>query len=103
MFKKTSKKISKKTTKKITKKITKNIITIPDEDKGILTKYGYSLKLKHKDRIESLKKAFNENSHLKILRHLNALRTLQKSNEKNYNKLDKDMIWLQKYYKENKN
>jgi hypothetical protein len=75
------------------------LFEIPEEDKGILSKYGYSLKKNHKERIESLKRAFSENSHLKILRHLNAIRTLQKSNEKMYNKLDKDMKWLQNYYK----
>jgi hypothetical protein len=76
-----------------------NLIVIPPEDEGILGKYGYTLKDSHENRIKSLKKAFRENSHLKILRHLNAIRTLQKSNEKNYNKLNKDMKWLQKYYK----
>jgi len=99
--KKTSKKTSKKTTKKLTKKTNKVIIVIPDEDKGILGNYGYSLKKKHEDRIKALKKAFANNSHLKILQHLNALRTLHKSNEKYYKKLDKDMKWLQKYYKIN--
>jgi hypothetical protein len=49
-----------------------------------------------------LKKAIKENSELKILRHVNAIRTLQKSNEKLYNKLDKDMKWLQKDYKTKK-
>jgi len=75
------------------------LITIPSEDEGILGKYGYRLKDSHQNRIKALKKAFKENSHLKILRHLNAIRTLQKSNEKMYNKLDKDMKWLQEYYK----
>lgn len=75
------------------------LIVIPPEDEGILKKYGYTLKDSHEDRIKALKKAFKENSHLKILRHLNAIRTLQKSNEKYYNKLDKDMKWLQSYYK----
>ena len=75
------------------------LITIPSEDKGILGKYGYTLKDSHENRIKSLKKALKENPHLKILRHLNAIRTLQKSNIKNYNKLDKDMKWLQEYYK----
>ena len=77
----------------------KVLINIPSEDEGILKKYGYNLKEKHEDRLKALKKAFKENSHLKILRHLNAIRTLQKSNERNYNKLDKDMKWLQEYYK----
>ncbi len=49
-----------------------------------------------------MKKAIKENSELKILRHVNAIRTLQKSNEKLYNKLDKDMKWLQKDYKTKK-
>ena len=75
------------------------LITIPPEDEGILGKYGYTLTKSHEDRVKALKKAYKENSHLKILRHLNAIRTLQKSNERNYNKLDKDMKWLQAYYK----
>lgn len=75
------------------------LIKIPPDDKGILKKYGYNLKEKHEVRIKALKKAFTENSHLKILRHLNAIRTLQKSNEIKFKKLDKDMKWLQEYYK----
>ena len=75
------------------------LIKIPLEDKGILGNYGYNLKEKHEDRIKALKKAFKENSHLKILRHLNAIITLQKSNDINFRKLDKDMKWLQQYYK----
>jgi hypothetical protein len=39
-----------------------------------------------------------DNNLLKILRHLNALRTLHKSNEKLFNKLDKDLKWVQKEY-----
>jgi hypothetical protein len=75
-------------------------IPMPEEDEGLLSKYGYTLSKSHEDRIKALKKAYKENSHLKILRRLNAIRTLQKSHERNYNKLDKDMKWLQKYYKE---
>ena len=45
-----------------------------------------------------LKKANKELSKLKVLRYINALRTLQKSNEKYYNKLDRDMKWLQANY-----
>uniref|UniRef100_A0A6C0DAI7 Uncharacterized protein n=1 Tax=viral metagenome TaxID=1070528 RepID=A0A6C0DAI7_9ZZZZ len=75
------------------------LITIPHEDEGLLSKYGYSLKNSFEERIKSIKKAYKENSHLKILRHINALRTLQKSNEKYYNKLDRDMKWIQEYYK----
>ena len=86
----------KKSSKKSSKKI---LIKIPSEDEGILGKYGYTLKDSHDNRIKALKKAFKENDHLKILRHLNAIRTLQKSHESNYKKLDKDMKWLQVYYK----
>ena len=75
------------------------LIIIPTVDEGLLGKYGYTLKKSYEDRIKALKKAYKENSHLKILRHLNAIRTLQKSNETNYNKLNKDMKWLQEYYK----
>ena len=78
------------------------LINIPNEDEGILGKYGYSLKKSHEDRIKALKKAFKENSHLKILRHLNAIRTLQKSNEIYFNKLEKNMKKLQKYYEKTK-
>jgi hypothetical protein len=72
--------------------------TIPKEDIGLLDKYGYTLKNKYEDRIKSLKKAYKELPKLKVLRYINALRTLQKSNEKYYNKLDKDMKWLQENY-----
>jgi len=78
------------------------LIKIPKEDEGLLSDYGYSLKKSYEDRIKAIKKAYKENSHLKILRHLNALRTLQKSNELNYNKLNKDMKWLQEYYSKTK-
>jgi hypothetical protein len=53
----------------------------------------------YETRIKTLKKAIWEISELKILRHKNALRTLLKSNQKLYNKLDKDMKWIQKDYK----
>ena len=78
------------------------LFQIPEYDVGLLSKYGYSLAHSHEDRIKSIKKAMKENSELKILRHINALRTLQKSNEKNYNKLDKDLKWVEKDYKKHK-
>jgi hypothetical protein len=78
------------------------LISIPEYDIGLLTKYGYSLQSSHDMRIKSIKKALKENSELKILRHINALRTLQKSNEKYYNKLNKDFKWIQNDYKKNK-
>jgi hypothetical protein len=78
------------------------IIKIPKEDIGILSNYGYSLKLPYDDRIKALKKAIHHVDELKLLRHLNALRTLFKSNEKYFLKLNKDMHWIQKHYKTKK-
>ena len=72
---------------------------LPKYDIGILSDYGYSLHDSHEERVKALKKAIKHNNELKILRHVNALRTLNKSNEKNYNKLDKDLKWIQKDYK----
>lgn len=74
------------------------LITMPEYDIGLLTKYGYNLRNSHDERVKSIKKAIKENSELKILRHINALRTLQKSNKTYYNKLDKDLKWIQKDY-----
>jgi len=84
--------------KKSTKKSSKTIIKIPIEDYGLLSNYGYTLKNSHEDRIKAIKKSMKEHDLLKILRHLNALRTLQKSHEKLFNKLDKDLKWVQKEY-----
>ncbi len=78
------------------------IIRLPKEDIGILSDYGYSLKLQYDDRIKALKKAIKHVDELKLLRHINALRTLFKSNEKYFNKLNKDMHWIQKHYKKTK-
>ena len=82
----------------VTKK--KTIIKIPDYDEGLLSDYGYALKLSHENRVKAIKKSLKENNKLKILQHINALRTLHKSNEKLYNKLDKDLKWIQSVYDE---
>lgn len=74
------------------------LIPIPKEDEGLLSNYGYSLKDSYEKRIIALKKANKNEDELKILRHVNALRTLQKSNERYYNKLNKDFKWLQENY-----
>ena len=74
------------------------LIKMPDADIGLLSKYGYSLHYPYDVRINALKKANKKEDNLKILRHVNALRTLQKSNEKYYNKLNRDLKWLQKHY-----
>jgi len=74
------------------------LFEIPKEDIGLLSDYGYSLKKNYDERIKAIKKATRDYSKLKILKHINALRTLQKSNEKYYRKLDKDLRWLQDNY-----
>ncbi len=79
------------------------LIVIPKDDKGLLTAYDYSLKDSHEKRIIALKKANKNEDELKVLRHINALRTLQKSNERYYNKLNKDFKWLQENYNKKKN
>ena len=78
------------------------LIKLPKEDIGILSNYGYSLKLPFDDRIKALKLAIKHVDELKLLRHINALRTLFKSNEKYYDKLNKDLHWIQKHYKKHK-
>ena len=77
------------------------LIIIPQYDIGLLSKYGYTLSNNYELRIKSLNKALKENSKLKILRHINALKTLHKSNERLYNKLSKDLLWIQNYYNKN--
>ena len=73
------------------------LIIIPKEDKKILSEYGYSLSKSYEERIKSIKKAIKDYTKLKILRYINALRTLHKSNPRNYNKLDKDLKWIQEH------
>lgn len=74
------------------------LIIMPEYDVGLLSDYGYWLHNSFEDRIKAIKKSLKEHSELKILKHLNALRTLQKTNKKYYNKLDKDLKWVQKDY-----
>ena len=78
----------------------KTIIKMPEYDEGLLSDYGYALKLSHENRVKAIKKSLKEHNKLKILQHINALRTLHKSNEKLYNKLDKDLKWIQSVYDE---
>jgi hypothetical protein len=72
------------------------------KDKGFLTKNGYSLKKSTNDRKKSLRRASKEKGMLPVLRHLNAIRTLQKNNTTNFNKLDKDVKFVQKEYRKEK-
>lgn len=72
------------------------------KDKGFLTKNGYSLKKSTEQRKKSLRRSSKEKGMLPVLRHLNAIRTLQKNNPKNFNKLDKDVKFVQKEYRKEK-
>jgi NDP-sugar pyrophosphorylase family protein len=72
------------------------------KDKGFLTKNGYSLKKTSKQRKTSLRRASKEKGMLPVLRHLNAIRTLQKNNLDNFKKLDQDVKFVQKEYKSEK-
>ena len=74
------------------------IFTIPKKDEGLLGDYGYELKISHEKRVKAIKKSIKINGELKVLRYLNAIRTLNKSNERYFNKLDKDVKWVQKNY-----
>ena len=73
------------------------------KDKGLLTQEGYSLKKSTAKRRTSLKKASREKGTLPVLRHLNAIRTLQKNNHDNFKKLDQDVKFIQKEYRSEKN
>ena len=73
-------------------------IIMPKYDIGILSDYNYSLHNTYEERIKSIKKSLKHHPVLKILQHINALRTLHKSNEKLYNKLNRDFNWIHNYY-----
>jgi hypothetical protein len=62
---------------------------------NLLNKYGYSINDTYENRIQALSNALNDNSKKEIIKHINALRLLQKSNTKIYNKLNRDIKWLQ--------
>ena len=83
------------------KKTSSSKKVIPPLKKGLLKQYGYALKKNKDDRHTALDKAVKGQTKLEIVQHLNAIRTLQKSNEKNWRKLDNDMKYIQKkYFKE---
>ena len=72
------------------------------KNNGFLRQEGYSLSKSQSQRRVSLKKASIDNGTLSVLRHLNAIRTLQKSNPNNYKKLDMDVKYVQKEYRKEK-
>lgn len=74
------------------------LIVIPKETRGFLEKYGYNLSESFETRVKALRRAMKEEDPLVVLRRVNAIRTLQKSNLTNYRKLDRDMKWIQEHY-----
>ena len=67
-----------------------------NKEEESLLKYGYSINDSYENRIKALNNAINNESKVKILRHINALRILQKSNKKIFNKLNKDIEFIEK-------
>jgi hypothetical protein len=76
------------------------LITIPKEDIGLLSKHGYHLNDNNEERIGSITKALKHSPKLKVLKHLNALRTLFGKDVKFHSKIDHDVKWMQKHYEE---
>ena len=72
------------------------------KDEGFLRSEGYKLDKPMKTRRSSLRKASKKKGSLKVLRHLNAIRTLQKSNPDAYKKLNADVKYMQKIHAEDK-
>jgi hypothetical protein len=68
------------------------------DDSGLLKPFGYSLSISKEDRRKSLNKAIKEYGELKIIRYVNAIRTLQKSYPTIWKKLDNDVKYIEKQY-----
>lgn len=66
--------------------------------KGDLTEFGYRLNGKLKNRREALREAINRYGSLSVLHKLVILRTFNKHREQLYEKLDKDIKWIQREY-----
>ena len=65
-------------------------------NENLLEKYGYSINDNYENRIAALNRAIANNQKNKILKQINALRDLKKSNKKIYDKLNKDYEWIQR-------
>lgn len=66
---------------------------------NLLRNYGYTTDKPMDERKSSLKRAMSRENPLEVLRHLNAIRTLNKPRREIYDKMDKDMKYVQKEYK----
>ena len=72
-----------------------------DLQPGRMRAFGYSLSIPAKERREAIAKAVDHkgNTYASIIRRLNAIRTLNKNNEKQFKILDSDIKWMQKHKK----
>jgi hypothetical protein len=74
----------------------KTLPPIPKKDVGMLSELGYKLKESAEKRDKSLKKAVKKYGKEKVVKKLNYVRILSKSNKTKFNKLTKDMYKVQK-------
>ena len=74
----------------------KTLPPIPKKDVGMLSGLGYKLKESAEKRDKSLKKAVKKYGKGKVVKKLNYVRILSKSNKTKFNKLTKDMYKVQK-------
>lgn len=74
----------------------KTLPPIPKKDVGMLTDLGYKLKESAEKRDKALKKAVKKYGKGKVVKKLNYVRILSKSNKTKFNKLTKDMHKVQK-------
>jgi hypothetical protein len=65
---------------------------------GLMKGYGYSLDHNKEERQKAINKAIKDRDKLEIIRHINAIRTLQKSHPKIWKKLDNDVKYIEKKY-----
>lgn len=77
-------------------KCSPKIIVITDT--GVLGNFGYQVKIKKDIRHKALDKAVKKYGELKVLKRLNAIRTLNKSHLITWKKLDVDVKYIQKKY-----
>ena len=77
---------------------------VENTNRGLLSSLGYSLQKSKEERQMILRKAMLLIPPLKVLHHVNYIRTLHKSNknQENYKKLDEDMIFIRQEYQKMK-
>jgi hypothetical protein len=73
------------------------------DKQNLLAKYGYSTKLSSKDRFKKLLKAISHYTYSTVVKRINAIRTLSKSNKRLFDIYSKDLNNLKEWRKENPN